>query len=90
MGRFTQVDPFDGALSVPASMNPYGYAHGSLVRYTDPSGEFVFATLLTLVAIGVIGGAIAGGGFEIGYQLVTEGKVSNWGMVGIRAAEGAI
>src|SRR5574341_130900 len=45
IGRFTQPDPFEGALALPASLNPYGYAHGNPVNYSDPSGQFICAGL---------------------------------------------
>ncbi len=53
LGSFMQRDPFAGVLSMPASMNGYGYVHGNPVNWTDPSGQFVFLPVLFgAVAIG--------------------------------------
>ncbi len=38
VGRFTQIDPFPGFSSMPATQNPYIYGLNNPVRYTDPSG----------------------------------------------------
>jgi len=60
-GRFTQVDPFPGLLSLPGTQHPYAYTLNNPLRYTDPSGESVLATL-ALVSAGIIGGFIGGVG----------------------------
>lgn len=55
MGAFASLDPFEGVMHEPMSMNGYGYVHGNPVNNTDPSGE-----LLPALAIGgAIGAAIA-------------------------------
>ena len=40
-GRFTQVDPFPGLLSLPGTQHPYSYGLNNPLRYSDPSGESV-------------------------------------------------
>jgi len=55
-GRFTQVDPFVGLLSLPGTQHPYAYALNNPLRYTDPSGEFVGALLGGLAIGAVVGG----------------------------------
>ncbi|HNT78710.1 MAG TPA: RHS repeat-associated core domain-containing protein [Anaerolineae bacterium] len=40
-GRFTQVDPFPGVLSLPGTQHPYSYGLNNPLRYSDPSGESV-------------------------------------------------
>ncbi len=59
IGRFTQPDPFAGALAIPASLNPYGYTYGNPVNYVDPSGEFICGGLCLAAAVVVIAGGIA-------------------------------
>jgi RHS repeat-associated protein len=56
-GRFTQVDPFPGLLSLPGTQHPYAYGLNNPVRYTDPSGEFVGTLLLATAAY--VGGYLA-------------------------------
>ena len=43
VGVFTQPDPLDWTperLKDPQQLNPYGYARGNPLKYTDPTGEF--------------------------------------------------
>ncbi|MBN2394561.1 MAG: RHS repeat-associated core domain-containing protein [Anaerolineae bacterium] len=65
-GRFTQVDPFAGVLSLPGTQQPYAYGLNNPLRYTDPNGESVLLTTL-----GIIGGSalVAGVGELLFNQL---------------------
>ena len=64
VGRFTQVDPFPGVMSMPRTQHPYIYGLNNPALYTDPSGEFVGLVVGAAIA-GLIGGAIAGGAYAL-------------------------
>ncbi|MEO0597041.1 MAG: RHS repeat-associated core domain-containing protein, partial [Chloroflexota bacterium] len=55
MGMFTALDPFEGMMADPMSMNGYSYVHGNPVNLTDPSGEIPQALIGTVVG-GILGG----------------------------------
>lgn len=67
IGMFTALDPFEGVMSEPMSMNGYSYVHGNPVNLTDPSGKFA-----QIIAGGVVGGLLGGFiGFMFGrYQSI--------------------
>jgi RHS repeat-associated protein len=55
LGRFTQVDPFPGLLSIPATRHPYVYGLNSPLTYNDASGRFpwvIVGTALVGAAVG--------------------------------------
>lgn len=54
MGTFTALDPFEGYVDLPMSINGYGYVHGNPINLTDPSG--MFAQFL----VGALGGLALG------------------------------
>lgn len=58
--RFLTEDTFRGNYDDPLSLNRYTYCHNNPIMYTDPSGHFIVAALLT----GLMGAAI-GAGLEI-------------------------
>lgn len=49
-GRFDALDPYAGGARNPQSLHKYSYVHGDPVNHTDPSGQFIAASL------GVLGG----------------------------------
>ncbi len=55
-GIFTARDPFPGFTTLPVTMQPYLYAAGNPLRYTDPSGEIL--PILAIAGIGFAAGAI--------------------------------
>ncbi|GAB5426430.1 MAG: hypothetical protein Crog4KO_35770 [Crocinitomicaceae bacterium] len=59
MGMFNALDPFEGMMSDPMSMNGYAYVHGNPINLTDPSGEFA-GILAMIAAIAFAGGGING------------------------------
>jgi RHS repeat-associated protein len=51
-GIFTARDPFPGFTALPVTLQPYLYAAGNPLRYTDTSGQFIFLPLLAVAAVG--------------------------------------
>jgi RHS repeat-associated protein len=65
-GIFTTRDPFPGFTTLPVTLQPYLYAAGNPLRYTDPSGRFIFLALLGVAAVGgLVGGALYGYGSQV-------------------------
>ena len=64
-GRFLTQDPFPGMLAQPATLQPYLYVVNNPVLLTDPSGE-----IAPLLLLGLAGGAIGGGIYGFGSQVV--------------------
>jgi hypothetical protein len=77
----------DGGYQSPIGLNRYAFSRNNPLKYTDPTGHFV-------VNIGAaIAGALIGGGIDLGYQMIAEGKSLeqiNWGSVAGSSAAGAI
>jgi len=48
--RFTSIDPFEGRMYEPNTLNDYIYAGGNPILYTDPSGE-VFDYSITSIGL---------------------------------------
>jgi RHS repeat-associated protein len=65
-GRFTQMDPFPGLLTLPGTLNPYLYTLNNPVNWVDPSGKIVWIPALILM-----GGLMAGTFKALEYLLST-------------------
>jgi RHS repeat-associated protein len=73
MGTFTALDPFEGYLDLPMSLNGYGYVHGNPTNLVDPTGEFpqILLGALAGLALGAIVGGVQG---AIMYQMSISGQ----------------
>ncbi|MCU0543439.1 MAG: toxin [Oscillatoriaceae cyanobacterium Prado104] len=89
LGRWSSFDPaiYKASTFEYATYQPYVYVQNKPVIAFDPDGE---AINFLAAAVGAAVGAVIGGGIEAGRQLITEGRVSNWGAVGASAAGGAV
>jgi len=97
VGRFTQVDPFPGVVSLPLTQNPYVYGLNSPTNLTDPTGKDPL-----LVALGYAGlaGLLAGGAelwAQTAYYMIDLGctwaqtwHLLNWGKIAGAAFNAAL
>ena len=53
-GRFISQDSYAGSISDPTSLHKYLYANANPVTYSDPSGMFALAELVTCTSVGEI------------------------------------
>jgi len=83
-GRFTQVDPFPGVLSLPGTQHPYSYGLDNPLRYTDPSGEFAWMVAAPIIG-GIVGAATYGATLATGRST----REFNWRDLGTATATGA-
>lgn len=94
MARFLTEDTYRGSLTDPLSLNRYTYCHNNPLRYTDPSGHFVFSTALAWVGKKVVSGlvgAVIGAGVDIFTQkVINKQEKIDWKSVGYEAAVGAV
>jgi hypothetical protein len=76
-GRFSTLDPWEGDLQSPISLNRFVYANGDPVNQFDPSGRNAFAEYAVAInvreaiistAVIVASGYVAGCGFVAGLQ----------------------
>ena len=69
-GRFAGQDWVKGHIAVPATLNAYIFCNSMPFRYVDLDGRFLITAVLATMAVGAGVGAIVGGGWELGSQLV--------------------
>ncbi|WP_332735395.1 RHS repeat domain-containing protein, partial [Flavihumibacter sp.] len=79
LGRFMQIDPEPDEEDQEGWV-PYQYGLDNPISNNDPDGKF-----WNNVVGGLVGGLV-----EVGTQLITEGKVTSWGAVGVATVEGAL
>lgn len=96
-GAFLTTDPVRGVVGNSMSWNPYPYAFGNPVNYTDPSGEFPWLAAMADVAVNAAMGAATGAAFDAGMQWITNAlngrdplKCMDWDSVRWSAVEGAL
>ncbi len=53
-GRFLQPDPVPGSVEDPQSLQRYMYARGNPAKFADPSGGFIFAIPMVMIAADVM------------------------------------
>ena len=80
LGRFLSPDNYIQSPDNPQNYNRYSYCLNNPLRYTDPSGEFVWAPFLIAAAMGGVQGTM------LGLQNGAEG----WDMVGYIAGGAAL
>lgn len=65
LGRFTQMDTFEGFGMDPPSLHKYAYANANPMAFSDPSGHITLTNLSTVVNIIGIGSTTIHAGFRI-------------------------
>jgi RHS repeat-associated protein len=76
--RFLQPDNFIQDPNNTQSFNRYGYCWNNPLKYTDPSGEFIWFVPLIYAAI------------NVGVDLIMNNGKMNFGQIAISAAQGAL
>ena len=74
VGRFASVDPFDGHMTQPLSLNKYGYTEGRPTSFVDPSGEMSLTELMVVVGAHGLLTKI----HQIGYKNYQQYYYSEW------------
>ena len=75
-GRFKLSDPWKGVLQEPLTLNKYAYSHSNPISGSDPSGNNLVSTLVT---VGVLGGLVFGlmYGMDIAFRAHFSTKAGN-------------
>ena len=92
--RFISVDPWEGELSDPQTVNKYSYVLNNPIKYNDPSGENPVLVAYGLYVLGgAVAGALASGAIDAGIQYFTSGQI-DWSQtlnaVQVGAVQGAL
>lgn len=82
--RFLQPDNFVQDPYNTQNYNRYGYVLNNPLKYTDPSGEIIWAA----IAVAAIYGAVAGGAAYVAHAVQTGNW--NWGQFGMSVLGGAL
>ncbi|MBR4594736.1 MAG: VCBS repeat-containing protein [Bacteroidaceae bacterium] len=80
LGRFLSPDNYIQSPDNPQNYNRYSYCLNNPLRYTDPSGEFVWAPFLIAAAMGGVQGTMLG----------LQNGAKGWDMVGYIAGGAAL
>ncbi len=59
-GRFLSIDPLQGSVEDPRSINPYSYANSDPTSFTDPTGKFAILSIGLIVQLAAGFGALGG------------------------------
>ena len=90
-GRFLTKDPFPGLTVFPQTQHPYVYCHNDPVNYTDPSGRFVGALIVSTLLSGAIAAGVAGVAYARNNPCENIWQSSGfWKAVGIGFVSGAV
>lgn len=84
IGRFTQMDTFQGVMHDPMSLHKYLYTPSDPVNFTDPSGRFFGFTIAQNINAVLTTASVVATGFEI-YSYATGEKEFNARNVGFTA-----
>ena len=95
VGRFLSTDPYIQAPDNTQNLNRYSYCLNNPLRYSDPSGEFIFSAFLPGIGIfldAACYGALIGGGGYVASVAFSSGGFNNWnwGEFGKAAGFGAL
>jgi RHS repeat-associated protein len=71
LGRFISKDAFPGVLSAPITQNPYLYANGNPLSFTDPTGYFSIQELTATIALGSILASFGTAAATVGAQYLS-------------------
>ena len=75
IGRFTSIDPWEGDLTDPQSLNKYTYARNNPIKYVDPDGQEFVTNIAATIAIKALD--------LIGYNITAEflNYAVNWNQI---------